>query len=722
VSEPGGAELASRRIVALGAGIVTIVVAVVTPRVVGRVGDSTLPGWYFVIIAITIAAIVLTGLAAPWAGPRMLRIGAAIGTGGYALFVLGFAPAAMDASSSVDRIPWMLSAVGVASAVALLAGGVTLATATIVFGAGSALLYRFMFGGLDLDGFVNDTQSLLNAVMICALGAHLFAVSRELDRARAAAEDATARAATERGRLAARTRAAALVHDEVLATLTLAASSLPIPRAAIARQAERAAGLVKDVDREGASPIGPLRVALARAAREAGAGFEARITDSVDLSSAAEDALLAATRQALENSVRHAGDGVDRRVYLRIANGAVRVEVVDDGRGFDPGRIAQDRLGVTTGILRRLRDVPGGTADVSSAPGMGTRVSLAWTAPPDPETAAPDVRSPRRAIAVVVAVFVAGQGLAALAAALTSSLWWAPPLLYLLLLAVADGVRRSVRARPSLARGWLLAAAVVAIVVAGACVVPFTYGELWFVGAGAFVFAALALVGRPLVAASAQVVVSVAVIAVAIARAAPTETIGHVLTRPLLVVAIAVALVFVIGRLRTRRAFLHGRALAESGRLAWDAAARAELAVRATALRAAVMPLLDRLRGDAPLTAEDRRACLTIEGQLRDEYRAGALVREPLSAAVRAARMRGIDVVLLDDGDGSASDAVMDEIAAWMAALVGTARTSVVGRMLPPGRAALATVVRDDEETTLFRGPRPVADEKPIPSVVTEAP
>lgn len=44
--------------------------------------------------------------------------------------------------------------------------------------------------------------------------------------------------------------------------------------------------------------------------------------------------------EAVTNSVRHAGLGDEEKIELEIASGAttVRVDVIDHGRGFDPGR------------------------------------------------------------------------------------------------------------------------------------------------------------------------------------------------------------------------------------------------------------------------------------------------------------------------------------------------------------------------------------------------
>jgi signal transduction histidine kinase len=47
---------------------------------------------------------------------------------------------------------------------------------------------------------------------------------------------------------------------------------------------------------------------------------------------------------------------------------------VDDGRGFDPRRIADDRHGVR-GMRERAR-LAGGTLRIASQPGQGTRVTV----------------------------------------------------------------------------------------------------------------------------------------------------------------------------------------------------------------------------------------------------------------------------------------------------------------------------------------------------------
>lgn len=718
MAEAGGTELASRRVLAIAAAVIVVIVTLATPRFVGDSAGATLPAWYLGLVAAVMIVIVAVGVLAPWLSIRMLRLGAAAGASGYVLAVAGFT-AAGPSALSLERVPWMLSTVGLGSGLALLAGGVVLASATIAFGAAMGFGYRLLFGGFDLDGIVNDLEGVMTAAMACALVAHLLAVTASIDRARAAEAETSARAAAEKGRLAARSRAAALVHDEVLAILTIAATSGAaaslIPRAALAEQAAQARALVEDLDREGASPVGALRVRLAALAGAADAEFEVAVADPVEPTPAAEEALLAAARQALDNSVRHAGVGVTRRVTLRTAARAITIEIDDDGRGFDPASVPDDRLGIATSILRRVRDVPGGTAVIRSTPGNGTSVTVGWALPPAPTVTGPRTRSVRGAIVATAVVFVVTQGLAAAAAAVAAAwaatwaatwwgaTWWVAPALLLAVLALGEGLRRAARPRPPVAIAAAIASGLVAVVVTGALVSPYGFGQLWFVTAAGFVLAALALTGRPIIAVTAQAAAVGILFLVVLVRGDDLVTFGYAITRALMVVGVSTALWFVIARLVRRRHLLDVRMMAEAGMQAWDAAARAELAVRAATLRAQVAPVLTRLASEAPLDEQDRSACASLEGQLRDEYRAGVLARDPLNAAVRAARARGVDVVLLDDGDGSASDGLIDEVARWMAPLVDGAHERVLGRLLPPGRSAVATIVTDDE-TTLFRG------------------
>jgi signal transduction histidine kinase len=77
------------------------------------------------------------------------------------------------------------------------------------------------------------------------------------------------------------------------------------------------------------------------------------------------------TLEALQNVAKYAA--ADRTVIrLAGANGSLSFEVVDDGRGFDPDAVASGSG--LQGMADRLAAV-GGSLEISSAPGSGTRVT-----------------------------------------------------------------------------------------------------------------------------------------------------------------------------------------------------------------------------------------------------------------------------------------------------------------------------------------------------------
>jgi signal transduction histidine kinase len=99
------------------------------------------------------------------------------------------------------------------------------------------------------------------------------------------------------------------------------------------------------------------------------------------LSPEAETALFRAVQETLANVVRHA---VASSVLIQVseADGAVVVDIEDDGVGFDPLAVQEPGIsGRGLGLLgiRERMELLGGHACIESAPGQGTRVVL--TAP-----------------------------------------------------------------------------------------------------------------------------------------------------------------------------------------------------------------------------------------------------------------------------------------------------------------------------------------------------
>jgi PAS domain S-box-containing protein len=84
-----------------------------------------------------------------------------------------------------------------------------------------------------------------------------------------------------------------------------------------------------------------------------------------------EDALYRITQEAVHNAVKHARAS-EVRVGVRRTSGCVRLEIRDDGAGFDP-RARQAGLGLQ-GMAGRAARL-GGSVKVESAPGQGTLVT-----------------------------------------------------------------------------------------------------------------------------------------------------------------------------------------------------------------------------------------------------------------------------------------------------------------------------------------------------------
>ncbi|MEU8248850.1 ATP-binding protein [Nonomuraea sp. NPDC048916] len=111
------------------------------------------------------------------------------------------------------------------------------------------------------------------------------------------------------------------------------------------------------------------------AGRAAGLVVHRRLTPETVPGDVAESFARAVT-EALANVVLHAGVGEARLVSSR-HDGEIRVEVADEGRGFETHRLPPDRFGVRGSILDTMRALPNGGAEISSG-GLGTRVSLWW--------------------------------------------------------------------------------------------------------------------------------------------------------------------------------------------------------------------------------------------------------------------------------------------------------------------------------------------------------
>jgi hypothetical protein len=105
-------------------------------------------------------------------------------------------------------------------------------------------------------------------------------------------------------------------------------------------------------------------------------------------------------------------------------------------------------------------------------------------------------------------------------------------------------------------------------------------------------------------------------------------------------------------------------------------------------------PMLRRIADGELLNQRDRAACALMEAHLRDSLRAPRLAGSPVADAARAARTRGVDVVLLDDGGNGVGDGAVSELCDLLAPHLDRVRDGAITiRILPPDRDVAATLL-----------------------------
>jgi signal transduction histidine kinase len=188
-----------------------------------------------------------------------------------------------------------------------------------------------------------------------------------------------------------RRQSARLLHDTVLATLTLLAhSGVGVAPAAMQQQAADDAKLLRQL-RLGATPVpmssggynlepveetvlGTTLESVKQRFGRMGLEVSWHGTGQVLLPSDVLDAFLLALAECLENVRRHSGV---TEAHVTIVDDAttVRAMITDAGVGFTLDDVDSARLGFKESVVARLKDV-GGHARLFSEPGSGTTVVL----------------------------------------------------------------------------------------------------------------------------------------------------------------------------------------------------------------------------------------------------------------------------------------------------------------------------------------------------------
>ena len=274
-----------------------------------------------------------------------------------------------------------------------------LGLAAVVFGVSQRTGLRYLFivlmgmSWFAVFGFglgVQQTElAILDALYIIVFAIAIVTLT-ELVRQGAAEVDEANSAAIESGLEQAkvdavereRARLDALMHDQVMHTLLLAArAETKEEQLAAVRSAESAIDSLAKVGTEITGEVSSMGLlqAIERAAKKLDPRVQVTLSgaDSVTIPAVVAEAITEATLQAVDNAIQHSkARKID--LDLKAKKGLLDFTISDDGVGFRFDRISRYRIGIRISILGRLRSI-GGFADVQSAPQEGTKVSLRWS-------------------------------------------------------------------------------------------------------------------------------------------------------------------------------------------------------------------------------------------------------------------------------------------------------------------------------------------------------
>jgi signal transduction histidine kinase/phage shock protein PspC (stress-responsive transcriptional regulator) len=277
----------------------------------------------------------------------------------------------IDSTGRIDFMKAVVGRGGVASYARLAVGVGLLLAALAVFAVQTGQ------SGVARDVVLAGVLGV--AGLALTVGPWLFRLAGDLSEERAA-----------RVRQQERADVAAHLHDSVLQTLALiqkhADDGRTVGTLARAQERDLRAWLYADQTHPETSVSSALRAAAAEVEDAHGLPVEVVTVGDAILSEELRP-LVHAAREAMVNAAKHSGDDqVD--VYAEMAGGVTEVFVRDRGRGYDPERVPEDRLGVRNSIVDRMKR-HGGTAVIRTAPGQGTEVRLSMTHPTTGPTSGP---------------------------------------------------------------------------------------------------------------------------------------------------------------------------------------------------------------------------------------------------------------------------------------------------------------------------------------------
>lgn len=347
--------------------------------------SSRMAGWWTpTALLATFGTALAMGVTSFLGNPRLLRITCGATAIGYLLAVATWPLAWTGPPYESGTGTWLSSFPGVASLAAAAAWRPALTFAHLVVSCVSAQILNQV---VRAEPFRSPLlPDVLFATMFCTIfvAAAVMALrtGKVLDETITSTHKAAAVAAANHARTVERERFDALIHDGVMSTLLAAARQGATP--SVAAQSAATLRQLDQLASEGGTATGfdvPTVLAHIRSAVtdvDESLTLETDVRSDRAVPSDVARAIAAAAAEAVRNSVRHAGDGVVRTVTVVLTDNLVRVRVADDGTGFEPTAVPPHRLGLAVSIHGRMRQLIGGSSEVTSRPGAGTAVRLEW--------------------------------------------------------------------------------------------------------------------------------------------------------------------------------------------------------------------------------------------------------------------------------------------------------------------------------------------------------
>ncbi|RDI48943.1 sensor histidine kinase [Nocardia mexicana] len=697
----GRAEERARRAMGVAAGVGGVLWLFTHRRTIAAQADLIAAWWTpLVVTLVSVAGSALIAVA-------VLLGGRAVGTAAAMLAVVvpaGIAtlPLAGEFGCFGPAGTWMPPLVAVSAMAGVLVWPRGWPINLVLTGAVAVAVDFYVTGGAGIHSVAESlARTWVMQGFFACITAGILRAAVQLDAATAATVRQAAVAASAEATDRERSRFAGLIHDNVLATLRDAARG---GRDTLVPAATRTLHQLDDSSHDDDEKVAvPAAVETLRgAALEAGGGItvDTRIgTHATELPGDVVSALGAAVGEAARNSVRHSAVGgreVVRTALVAIDDTGATVRIRDDGAGFDPGRVAGDRLGIRSSIIARMRRVPGGDAVIESQPGRGTVVTLRWLRTAAAEAHLPTLISVRGGSGIAMLVMlelavtmlmvgylsgradphaaIAGYGLVGVAGAAVLIARHDPLPLPATAFAILSGP-----------------AAVLAIRIHPPD--HFVHHGSWILVAYSYVLALLAIRGR--IAAAWIGLATAAAVFAATGAGTAAAIDGAAVTTGTVLAASGFALYMrpMLRSFHLARAEVARHAGAEARIAAQDRERRRQLSY----LDRTARPMLESIASGEPPDDARRQECALLEAQLRDRLRAPCFDTPGMVDATRRARRRGVAVTLLDDGGlDAASDEVRNRaLATSTAALDATTDGRITVRALPPGRPLLVTVVSD---------------------------